>query len=214
MRMQVACDATANATGTGMGACGSTICSASSCIGARVVLVCTRRCLGVFAHLGFRLRLLEHHDFASCKFPTYHETHDAMSDSCAQRNLRPGRSSVHHGVEQAADAEGHACRERSLFASRGSTARVRPWCEARGRDLCLLASTRRRDGVWGGWGAALEGNLGPRLRPAKAGFLLSVPCAQLLTKVPRECAADLRALGHPPSPPPTGAHIIHSVIIE
>ena len=60
--------------------------------------------------------------------------------------------------------------------------------------------------------AVVEVAFRPRLRPAKAGSLLSVPCAQLLTKVPRECAADLRALGHPPSPPPT-AHIIHSVII-
>ena len=131
---ELARDATANAKGTGTGACGSTICSASSCIGERVVLVCTRRCLGVFAHLGFRLRLLEHHDFPSCKVPTCRETHDAMSDSCARRNRRPGRSRDHKGVEQAADAEGHACRVRPLFASRLCTACVQPKPKGRRRD--------------------------------------------------------------------------------
>ena len=58
----------------------------------------------------------------------------------------------------------------------------------------------------------------PLRAPTKAGlaFYFSVQlyvCAATY-QVPRECAADLRGvLNRPPTPPPTGTHIIHSVKI-
>ena len=55
---------------------------------------------------------------------TCHETHNATSGGQARRNPRAARSAVRKGAERAVDAEGHACRERPLFASRGSPARV------------------------------------------------------------------------------------------
>ena len=55
---------------------------------------------------------------------TWQEAHDATSSGQARRRVRAARVLVREGAERAADAEGQGCRERPLFASRGSTVRV------------------------------------------------------------------------------------------
>ena len=104
---------------TGTGACGSTICSASSCIGERVGLVCTRLLLACvlpfFTDAFFRSAGISK---MQSRCAACHETNDAMSSSRVRRHMRAICVGIRKGAEQAADAEGHACCERAFFAGR------------------------------------------------------------------------------------------------
>jgi len=110
-------------------------------------MVCTRLRLGVpVALIAFDRLLRAGISKKESRSPPCHERRNATSSSRVRRHMRAATVLSCESVEQAADAEGHACRERSLFASRLGTARVQPGPEGMGPDThrWSAAGDRRR----------------------------------------------------------------------
>ena len=140
MRTQAAGEAVAIAVGSG--ARGSTICSASSCVGARVVGLFSGLLGVLVALLTFGRLLRRHRDSKTNRSSAVcSETRGAVGVRQEQCHLRTELVFVCNGVEEAAAAEASGCRTQAFFAPQGHTARGWRSCEGRRREAHRVSST-------------------------------------------------------------------------